>query len=234
MSDGAAGRRPAPRPCRRRRRRPPRRATATMAASYAAVAANAVRARRRRVDALERARRADLVEDRPVVGRIDDDPDVGVVLGRRPHHRRTADVDQLHARVAGERVQVDDDEGDRLDAVLGHVAPVLGVVEVGEDAAVHLRVQGDDAVAEDRREARDLGDVGDRQSGVGDGGGRAAARQQLPSGVGEAAGEVDDAGLVVHGEQGGGHEGTVTNRCRRARKGRRDAVLGAGGAGRLR
>ena len=79
---------------------------------------------------------------------------MGVVLGRRPHHRRAADVDQLDARVAGERVQVDDDEGDRLDAVLVEVAPVLGVVEVGEDPAVDLRVQRHDAVAEDRRERR--------------------------------------------------------------------------------
>ena len=34
------------------------------------------------------------------------------------------------------------------------VAPVVGVVGVGEDAAVHLRVQRDDPVAEDRRERR--------------------------------------------------------------------------------
>jgi hypothetical protein len=32
-----------------------------------------------------------------VVGRVDDDPDVGVVLGRGAHHGRSADVDQLDA-----------------------------------------------------------------------------------------------------------------------------------------
>ena len=74
----------------------------------------------------------------------------------------------------------------------------------------------------------ELGDVGDRQSGVGDGGGRAAARQQLPPGVGEAAGEVDDAGLVVHGEQGGGHDGDGNESVPPSPQGPDDAVLGAG------
>ena len=35
-----------------------------------------------------------LGQHRPVVAGVDDDADVGVVLGRRPHHRRAADVDQ--------------------------------------------------------------------------------------------------------------------------------------------
>ena len=48
----------------------------------------------------------DLGEDGFVVGRVDDDADVGVVLGRCPHHRRPADVDQLDARIGRERVQV--------------------------------------------------------------------------------------------------------------------------------
>ena len=43
-----------------------------------------------------------------------------------------------------------------------------GVVEVGEDAGVHRRVQRDDAVAEDRRHAGQVGDIGDGDAGVGD------------------------------------------------------------------
>ena len=57
----------------------------------------------------------------------------------------------------------------------------------------------------------ELGDIGDGDAGVGDGARRAAARHERPAEVGEAAGEVDDAGLVVHGQQGGGHARTVTN-----------------------
>jgi hypothetical protein len=40
---------------------------------------------------------AQLVEHRFVVGRVDDDADVGVVLGCGAHHGRTTDVDQLDA-----------------------------------------------------------------------------------------------------------------------------------------
>ena len=111
---------------------------------------------------------ADLGDDGLVVGRVDDDAHVGMVLGRRPHERRTADVDQLDPRVGRERVEVDDDQRDRLDAVLGEVGAVRLVVEVGEDAAVHLRVERHDAMAEDRREPREVGDIGDRHTGRGD------------------------------------------------------------------
>ena len=124
---------------------------------------------------------ADLGDDGLVVGRVDDDADVGVVLGRRPHHRRPADVDQLDARVGRERVQVDDDQRDRLDAVLGEVGAVRLVVEVGEDAAVHLRVERHDAMAEDRREPGEIGDVGDRHAGRGDRRRGAAARHESTS-----------------------------------------------------
>ena len=41
-----------------------------------------------------------LGEHAPVVGGVDDDADVGVVLGRGPHHGRAADVDHLDARLA--------------------------------------------------------------------------------------------------------------------------------------
>ena len=53
-----------------------------------------------------------------------------------------------------ERVEVDDDEIDRVDAVLVEVGSVLGVVAVGEDAAVHLRMQRHHSMPEDRGESR--------------------------------------------------------------------------------
>ena len=62
-----------------------------------------------------------------VVRRVDDDGDAVVVLGRGPHHRRTTDVDQLDSGVGGERIEVDDDEVDRLDAVLGEIGSVRRV-----------------------------------------------------------------------------------------------------------
>ena len=70
------------------------------------------------------------------------------------------------SRLGAERVEVRHHEVDRVDAVLGHVGLVVGVAAVGEDPAVHLRVQRDDPVAEDGREAGELGDVGDGEAGV--------------------------------------------------------------------
>ena len=90
---------------------------ATMAASYAAVWANALRARRRRVASDKRAVGAQLVEHGRVVGGIDDDADVGVVLRRRPHHAPGPPMSISSIRAVGERVEVDDDEVDGLDAV---------------------------------------------------------------------------------------------------------------------
>ena len=55
------------------------------------------------------------------------------------------------------------------------------VVAVGEDAAVHLRVQGHHPVAEDRAEPGELGHVGDRHARLAQGRGGAAARHQVPA-----------------------------------------------------
>ena len=83
--------------------------------------------------------------------------------------------------IGGERVQVAHHEIDRLDAVLGHVGAVLGLGRIGQQPAVDLRVQGDDAVIEDRRHARELGEIGDRRAGLGDRLGGAAAADDAPA-----------------------------------------------------
>ena len=108
----------------------------------------------------------------------------------------------------GERVEVGDQEGDRLDAELGQVGAVLRLVEVGQQPGVHRRVQRHDAVAEDGREAGELGDVGDGQPGPGDRRRGAAARDEAPTEVVQPGGQLDHAGLVVDGEQGGRHAST--------------------------
>ena len=135
---------------------------------------------------------ADLVEHERVVGGVDDDGDAVVVLRRRPHHRRTTDVDQLDSGIGGEGIEVDDDEVDRLDAVLGEVGAVRWVRRVGEDAAVDLGMESHDTVAEDRRESREFGDVGDRHPDGGDLPGGTTARQHPPAGGVQALGELDD------------------------------------------
>ena len=143
----------------------------------------------------------ELLEQRRVLRRLGDDGDERMVLRRRAHHRGTADVDGLDVGALRERVEVRHDEVERLDAVGGHVVVVGRLRAVGEDAAVDLRVQRDDPMVEDRWHAGDVVDRGDRDAGVGDGLGRAARRDELDAASLELAGELDDAGLVVHREQ---------------------------------
>ena len=80
---------------------------------------------------------------------------------------------------------------------------MAGVVGVGEDAAVHLRVQCHDSVAQDGGHAGQFGHVGDRYAGGGDGRRGAAARHQPPAEAVEAGRQLGHACLVEHREQGG-------------------------------
>ena len=63
------------------------------------------------------------------------------------------------AHRVGERVEVDDDEVDLLDAVLGQLGEVVRLVASGEEAGEDRGVEGLDAPAEDLVR---LGQVGDR------------------------------------------------------------------------
>ena len=109
-----------------------------------------LREREPRRGAERAAVRLHLGEDPVVVRRIGHHRDARVVLRRGAHHRRPADVDvldRLVERAAGprdrlaERVEVDDDEVDRLDAGLLDRRHVLRQVAPREQAAVDLRVQ---------------------------------------------------------------------------------------------
>ena len=116
------------------------------------------------------------LEHLAVAAGVDDDRDRGVVLGGGADHRGAADVDLLHALVGGgaggdrllERVEVDDDQLERLDAQLGELLAVRVQPLVGEDAGVHARVQGLDPAVQALREAGQLLDRRDRDTGRGD------------------------------------------------------------------
>ena len=73
---------------------------------------------------------------------------------------------------------------------------VVGPVTPGEDAAVDGRVQRLDPAVHHLGKAGDVGDVDDRQPGVGEGLGGAAGRDQLDPERGQAAAEIGEAGLV--------------------------------------
>ena len=94
------------------------------------------------------------------------------------------------------------DEVERRDAVRVHVGEVRLLAAVGEDPAVHLRVQRDHAVIEHLGEA---GDVGERSSTGMPASAIAVAvppddTSSQPSSC-KPAGEVDEPGLVADGEQ---------------------------------
>ena len=109
---------------------------------------------------------------------------------------------QSGARDRGfERIEVDDEDVDRGDAVVGERGHVLGPVAPREQAAVDGRVQRLDAAVEHLRKAGVGSDLGDRQPGIGEQPGRAAGRQQLDAERGQLARQLDDAGLVGDGDQ---------------------------------
>ena len=139
-------------------------------ASYWAVWPKAFAASRRR-DRLGDAARAQLRERARVVRGIDEHGDARVVLGGGPQHRGTPDVDVLDRVLVaavrarnglGERIEVDDEDVDRLDALFAHD----GVVGAGaaEQGAVDFRVQGLHAPVHDLREAGQRRHLGHREA----------------------------------------------------------------------
>ena len=147
----------------------------------------------------------ELVEHTPVVGRIGDDADETVVLGGGAHHARPADVDLLdrvgarHALLGDgllEGIEVHDDQVDRRDVVALHGFDVARLVTQGEDAAVHLGVQGLDATVHHLGEARVGRDLGHGDAGLGEGAVGAAGGEELDAHLGQGAGEALESGLV--------------------------------------
>jgi hypothetical protein len=133
-----------------------------------------------------------LVQHWRIVLGVGDDADaallVAVILGRRAHHGRAADVDVLDgviqraARLGhrlAEGIEVHHHQVDRRDAVLRHHRQVLGQVAPTKDAAMHLGVQGLDAAVEHLGEAGVVGNIGDLQAGIAQQLGGAAGGQQL-------------------------------------------------------
>ena len=137
--------------------------------------------------------------------------DAREVLGRGAQQRHAADVDLLQRLVEGggrladglgERVEVDDDEVDLLEALLGQLGQVIGLITAREERGEDLRVEGLDAATED------LGRVGQVADGRTPSMPASVRCARVPSvakarsGIGQAAGKLDDAFTVTDGEQG--------------------------------
>ena len=148
-------------------------------------------------------------QQRRIVGRVGDDGDVGVVLGGRADHAGAADVDVLDHLVAVraashgrlERVEVDDDEVDRANAVLVHRRRVRRIVAHGQKPAVNHRVQGLDPAVHHLGKAGQVGYVAHVEPGIAQRLRGAAGRDKFHPARGQRLAQVHEAGLVGHRKQ---------------------------------
>ena len=139
-----------------------------------------------------------------IIGGIGDDRHRRMVFRRRTHHARAADVDilddlgprgTLHHGFE-ERVEIDDDEVDRADAVGVHCRDMCGIVADREQPAVHRRVQRLDAAVHHFGKAGQIGHIAHVETRVAQCLGGAAGRDEFDALVGKCPAEFDEAGLV--------------------------------------
>ena len=152
-----------------------------------------------------------LFGDFSIVSRVDDHCDAVMILRGAAKHGRAADIDVFDGVVQGdvgfgdglfERIQIDDDEIDGLDAVFADGGFVAGVAADVEQAAVDFGVERFDAAIEHFGKAGVLADVFDGEAGVAEGLGGAAGGDEFHAGSGEGLGEGHEAGFIGDGKQG--------------------------------
>ena len=140
------------------------------------------------------------------MGRVGQDGDETMILGRTSNHARAADVDLFDRFIKSnvrfsdglfERVEVDTDQIDGLDIVLGHGADMLWIVAKCKQAAVDFWVEGFDPAIHHFRERGDLLDGSDLQPGVCEQARGATGGDQLDIKFCQALGEIDQLGFVT-------------------------------------
>ena len=144
-----------------------------------------------------------------VIGDIDHDRDIVVVLGGAADHRGTADVDVLDAflgRAAArhrglERVEVDDQEVDRPDAWASMAASCVGFSRMASSPPCTKRMQGLQPAVHHLGKAGQVGDLGDGQARGRQRVPRAARRHQSDAALVEEPREIDEPRLVRNREQ---------------------------------
>ena len=149
-------------------------------------------------------------EDRGIAIGRRHDRQAGLVLRRGADHRRPADVDLLDELVerdpgslggGGERVEVHHDELERSDRCRCQLAAMIDEPPIGEDAGVDPGMERLDPPVEHLRRTRYRRDVRHGQARVAERAGGAAGRDELEAGRDEASSEVDEPGLVRHGQE---------------------------------
>jgi hypothetical protein len=132
-----------------------------------------------------------------------------VILRRCPDHRRPADVDLFDALLdAGpgrhgrrERVQIADQQIERLDAKAGKLVAVTRSSQVRQQPGVDGRMERLDPAVEALREPGQFLHSGHRVPERLDQGGCLSSGDYLYSRIGETGDQFSQPGLVVHADQ---------------------------------
>ena len=158
-----------------------------------------------------------------VIRGVGDDSDMGVVLGSGAHHAGAADVDILDDLVAGatlgdrlhEGVEVHHHQIDRADVMLGHGGQMLGIIAHGQQAAVHLGMQGFHPAVHHLGKAGEIGNVAHRKARIAQGLCRTTGGDQIHTLCRQRPAQLDKACLVGNRKQGAadgdghGHGGSL-------------------------
>ena len=177
----------------------------------------------------------ELVEQRGIIGRIDDYADVRMILCRGAHQGRSADVNILDGIVEraarsghglSKRIEIDHHQIDRWNRVLGERGHVLEGIAASENRAMDSGVQGLDATVEHLRESGVVGDFGDRQPGIHQRFRSAPGGDELDTHRVQTAREFHEACLIGDRQKRlgdrSGHRERFMKRCsRKARRERR-------------
>src|SRR5204863_6202908 len=165
------------------------------------------------------------LEHARIIGRIDDGGDAAVVLRRGAQHRLAADVDVLHRileRTLGigdrrfERIEVHHQELNGLNARAVEGCAMLRVVRAREKPGMDARMQGLHTPIEHLGKAGIGGYLGDAEALAREELRGAAGGKELEARGAQAAGELDDAGLVRDADQrpaDGGHYPLIRSCC---------------------
>jgi len=109
-----------------------------------------------------------------VVGKFDDNGDIGVVLGCRADHGRATDVDVLDAILERgaflgrdlEWIKIHHQQIDRLDVVLLHRRDMLFVTADRQQPTMYLRVKRLDPAVHHLGRAGKFGNIDDLEAGI--------------------------------------------------------------------
>ncbi len=161
--------------------------------------------------------RAQLRQNGVIVFDVHDDGHKPMVLGGRPDHRRSADVDVFDhfgiVRALGhrflKRIEVHDHQIDWRDVVRVHRCDMVFIVAQGQQAAMDNRVQGLDPAIHHLGKAGDLGHILDGKARRAQRLGGSTCAEQLDPVACQRRGKLHQSGFVGYGKKRAAQRGKV-------------------------